>query len=76
MVTTITLAREFNNVTLEDIHALVGQLVDIDGEEAVIAKQVPIYNGSNRLVGHEAYITDDAAWFIREHIRISEAWDE
>lgn len=75
MVTTITLAREFNNVTLEDIHALVGQLVDIDGEEAVIAKQVPIYNGSNRLVGHEVYITDDAAWFIREHIRISEAWE-
>ena len=65
-MTTITaLARELD-VSREDVETLVGQLVGIDGEDAVIAKTEPVTNGSGREVDHDVHLTADAEATIRE----------
>ena len=67
MITITALAQELG-ATVQDIEALVGQLIGIDGHEAVVAQETPIYNGSGRLIGYEVALTDEAAEVIREHL--------
>lgn len=49
----------------EGVDTYVGQLVEIDGEEATIAESREVRNGSGRVVGQEITLTADAAEAIR-----------
>ena len=65
MITITALARELD-VTIQDVLVYVDQLISIDGHEAVIAQETPIYDGSNRIVGSEVTLTDEAEEALRE----------
>ena len=67
MITINALAQELNT-TVQDIETIVDQIIAIDGHEAVIAQETPIHNGSNRLIGYEVAITDEAAEAVREQL--------
>ena len=53
----------------EDELTLLGQIVDVDGNEDSIVNREPVRNGSGRLMGEHLTITDEAAEFIAESIR-------
>ena len=59
------LAQELN-ISALDVEVIVDQIIAIDGHEAVIAREIPIHNGSNRLIGYEVVLTDEAAEAVRE----------
>jgi len=65
MNTISALAQELN-ISALDVEVIVDQIIAIDGHEAVISREIPIYNGSNRLVGYEVVLTDEAAEVVRE----------
>lgn len=65
MNTISALAQELN-ISALDVEVIVDQIIAIDGHEAVIAREIPIYNGSNRLIGYEVALTDEAAEVVRE----------
>lgn len=65
MNTISALAQELN-ISALDVEVIVDQIIAIDGHEAVIAREVPVHNGSNRLIGYEVVLTDEAAEVVRE----------
>ncbi|WP_372411986.1 hypothetical protein [Streptomyces luteireticuli] len=67
MITTRDLAAELG-VPADDIDVLAGQLVDLDGEDAVVADSRAVVNASGRQVGVETTLTDEAAQAVREQI--------
>lgn len=53
----------------EDELTLLGQIIDVDGNEDSIVSREPVRNGSGRIVGEHLTITDEAAEFIAESLR-------
>lgn len=51
-----------------DEAVLLDQVVDIDGEDAVIVSREPVRNGSGRVVGERLTVTDDAWNFVLESL--------
>ena len=53
----------------EDELTLLGQIIDVDGNEDSIVNREPVRNASGRLMGEHLTITDEAAEFIAESLR-------
>lgn len=68
MITISALAQELG-APVQDVLVFVDQLIAIDGHEAVVAREIPIYNGSNRIIDYEVVLTDEAAEGVREAVR-------
>lgn len=66
-ITVEDLAAELD-VTVQDITALVDQLIVIDGAEVVIDGETAKHNGSDRVVGTQTTLTAQAASSIREQL--------
>lgn len=49
-------------------HALLSQVIDIDGEPAVILERQPLRNASGRQIGEEWTITEEAWEFAQRAI--------
>lgn len=60
MYITISTSTVELHVASEDELTLLGQVIDIDGEDKVITSREPAYNGSRRRIGEHWTITDDA----------------
>lgn len=50
----------------DGVDVYLGQLIDIDGEQAAIAARDEVRNGSGRLIGESITLTGSAAAAIRE----------
>jgi len=68
MFTTITTATIAQHVATEDELVLLGQVIDIDGREAVVLDSTPAKNGSGRVIGEHLTITDEAWQFVVESL--------
>lgn len=61
-------AIDYRNATEGEL-TLLGQIIDVDGNEDSIVSREPVRNGSGRIVGEHLTITDEAAEFIAESLR-------
>jgi hypothetical protein len=68
MITTITTATIAQHVATEDELVLLGQVIDIDGREAVVLASTAAKNGSGRVIGEHLTITDEAWQFVAESL--------
>ena len=68
MFTTITTTMMHQHVATEDELALLGQIIDIDGREAVVLASTAAKNGSGRVIGEHLTITDEAWQFVVESL--------
>lgn len=73
MITTRDLAAELK-IEITIVEAYMYQLTDIDGVDAVVAAQVPLTNGSGRVIGMETTLTDQAAADIRTAVAVHEVF--
>lgn len=67
MITYIT-AEGSQRIATEDELVLLGQVIDIDGRDAVVLDSTPVRNGSGRVVGEHLTITDEAWQFVVESL--------
>ena len=74
MNTWITTSSLYQHSLTEDEAVLLDQVVDIDGEDAVVIERRPVKNASNRVIGDELVITDEAWEFVQESIRQAASW--
>ena len=49
-------------------HFVLGQVIDIDGEDAVIMARQPLTNASGRQIGEVWTVTDEAWGFVQQAI--------
>ena len=68
MFTTITTTMMHQHVATEDELALLGQIIDIDGRDAVVLASTAAKNGSGRVIGEHLTITDEAWQFVVESL--------
>ena len=68
MFTTITTATIAQHVATEDELVLLGQVIDIDGRDAVVLASTAAKNGSGRVIGEHLTITDEAWQFVAESL--------
>ena len=68
MFTTITTATIAQHVATEDELVLLGQIIDIDGRDAVVLDSTPAKNGSGRVIGEHLTIADEAWQFVAESL--------
>lgn len=59
----------FDHTLTADEAVLLGQVIAIDGAEAVILAEEDLHNASGRLIGETLLITDDAWEAVCESIR-------
>ena len=63
-----TATTENNRYLTDDELVLLGQVIDIDGEDNVILKQQPLHNASGRQIGETWTITEEAWEFVQRAI--------
>lgn len=68
MFTTITTSTIAQHVATEDELVLLGQVIDIDGRDAVVLASTAAKNGSGRVIGEHLAITDEAWQFVAESL--------
>ena len=68
MFTTITTTTISQHVATEDELVLLGQVIDIDGRDAVVLASTDAKNGSGRIVGEHLTIADEAWQFVVESL--------
>ena len=66
--TTITTSAINQHVASEDELVLLGQVIDIDGYDAVVISSADAANGSGRAIGKHLTITDEAWTFVQESL--------
>lgn len=72
--TTITVRELADNLetSVEAVQVLVDQLIEVDGEEAVIAARTPLTNSSGRVFGTEVHLTESAAAAVNTALAAAE----
>ena len=70
--TTITTSTLYQHVATEAELTLLGQVIDIDGRDAVVTHSAAAKNGSGRAIGEHLTITDEAWQFVQDSLRAAE----
>lgn len=70
--TTITTSTLYQHVATEAELTLLGQVIDIDGRDAVVTHSAAAKNSSGRVIGEHLTITDEAWQFVQDSLRATE----